>query len=331
MRQVGFQNSFPTGVWGVGRTRASVRSSLSRFTWHSGCNSEEPGPKMQELYFPACFYFDFLFYSPFPSSFSLFLFLLGWQAAKCSLSIFSVALRSIWQNKARANSVLVHLNGPIEVCRQSQHGAGPWSAGAGLWEAMVSWWHNKVLVLLAQGWFHLMLCYRCSQCLNRPRSCKALDFYLGQYLSYKVVERLNSFRWWDALRCPITYYVSSEHKHTKHLYNCNEHYCKRDVLFFGNGEADQVVLVTGKQEMPSEPGARNCRTDVPCPAFGTSYEYPSLMESRPPMSDRGGLGQSNTVSGFLHRTSGTIRAYSLILLPLGSELSLQRTTCFNIK
>lgn len=130
MRQVGFQNSFPMRVWGVGRTRTSVRSSLSRFTWHSGCDSEESGPKMQKLYFPACFHFDFLCYSPFSSSFSLFLFPLGWQAGKCSLCIFSVALRSIWQSKARANSVLVHLNGPIEVCRQSQHGAGPWSTGA---------------------------------------------------------------------------------------------------------------------------------------------------------------------------------------------------------
>lgn len=43
----------------------------------------------------------------------------------------SVAVTSIWQNKAKANPILVHLNGSVEVCKQSQNGAGPWGTGAG--------------------------------------------------------------------------------------------------------------------------------------------------------------------------------------------------------
>lgn len=51
----------------------------------------------------------------------------------------------------------------------------------------------------------------------------------------------------------------------------------------GNGEADQVALVRGK---PSERGARSCWAAVPCPAIGTSCEYPSLSGSGPPVPSR---------------------------------------------
>lgn len=79
---------------------------------------------------------------------------------------------------------------------------------------------------------------RTHSCLSRPLSCKALDFCLGkpmtQYLPKKVVERLDSFRGWDASRCPnacINYYVSVEQKGLKYMYSCNEHHCKHNVLF----------------------------------------------------------------------------------------------------
>lgn len=135
MSGVGFQNSFPMGVGGFRRSQTSVRLSLRRFTWHSCCNSEEPGPKTQEIIstLPSLLAFILTFSVTLlsPSLFSYSFFLLGWQAGKSSLCIFSVAVTFSWQNKARANPVLVHLNGPIEARRQRQHGADPRGTGAG--------------------------------------------------------------------------------------------------------------------------------------------------------------------------------------------------------
>ena len=81
----------------------------------------------------------------------------------------------------------------------------------------------------------------------------------------------------------------------------------------GNGEADRVALVEGKQEMPSEPGARSHGAATPCPAIDTICEYPSVLESGPPTLGRADLRQSSTVSGFLRHTSGTVRVCNSIL------------------
>lgn len=85
-RGVGFQNSFSMGVEGFRRSQRSVRLSLGRFPLHSCCDSEEPGPKTQKIYFhplsPACFHFDFLCYPSFYFSFFLFLsstWMTGWK------------------------------------------------------------------------------------------------------------------------------------------------------------------------------------------------------------------------------------------------------------
>lgn len=40
----------------------------------------------------------------------------------------------------------------------------------------------------------------------------------------------------------------------------------------GNGEAEQVALAGGKQEMLSDPGASSCWAAVPWPAIGTCCE-----------------------------------------------------------
>lgn len=79
--------------------------------------------------------------------------------------------------------------------------------------------------------------------------------------------------------------------------------------FIGNGEAGQVALV---RRCP-QPSARSHGTAAPCPAIGTSCEYPTLLESGPPTLGRAGVRQSSTVSGFLRHTSGTVRVCDSIL------------------
>lgn len=138
--------------------------------------------------------------------FSYSFFLLGWQAGKSSLCVFSVAVTLIQQNKAGANPALVHLNRPIEVRRQSQHGPDPRGTGAGAMGGHGALMTQQSPCPLGAQLVHLAAApWTCSR-LSRPLSGKALVFCLGklmtQYLLEKGSETLNSFKRWCALRCP---------------------------------------------------------------------------------------------------------------------------------
>lgn len=131
----------------------------------------------------------------------------------------SVAVTSIWQNKAKANPILVHLNGSVEVCKQSQHGAGPWGTEVG-----------------AVGG-HGALPGNTAETLHSQWMGGSPWFLLGVPGDTQVCPRMlfrgRLIRGWGALKCPnaCIYYVSVEQKVLKYMYSYNNRHCKHDVLF----------------------------------------------------------------------------------------------------
>lgn len=119
-----------------------------------------------------------------------------------------------------------------------------------------------------------------------------------------------------------------EQKGPKSTYSCSEHHCKQNILFNWKWRGWPDSTCGSEKKMPSGPSARSCRAAAPWSAIGTCWECPPFLKSSPPMLSRLVWGK-NTVSGFLHHTTGigTV-CQSNLHLPLGSEMELAESNLF---
>lgn len=107
--------------------------------------------------FPACFHFDPLCYSAFSFSFFLFLFYLDDRPENPLSVFFLLLLHPFGRTKQRQIPFWYISVGLLKSAGRASVGLTLGAQEQGLKEAMMPWWHSRVLALLVHGWF-LLLC-----------------------------------------------------------------------------------------------------------------------------------------------------------------------------